>query len=368
MDTFLYQKIYEQTPTGTVRLTNPEPALEYCNDIYSSLLDAFQADDHIQERSIKLKLFRDFKAIYEYDCVHDVRPDPFGSFVSREDKDQFIRRGILIEDFNFYLGSTLCSYHEWMAKECKDRIPVLNFQPLVIDYNELYQRAANEYFGTLLGVKYPVNIISTPTKDWDLYTSLHSGEGRTLSEQYHHCPGTTFILPSLIEHTLSFYLSNRVLFIGYDRISEKIESGSAVLTPDEQKLYDMITAMRRNGQALFTIPKDQFFEHIYHMFIRLDVINDHKDSRGHWDIQDVLMEKMPGLGGYLHSDFCKREIRSEYSLILTYLFDKKYLNIRNCIMHGNSVTYDYLAIGIAGVMMQLLWDIGTGDVLKEYHT
>lgn len=60
-------------------------------------------------------------------------------------------------------------------------------------------------------------------------------------------------------------------------------------------------------------------------------------------------------------------IRPEYMIIMKYLFGKKYLNFRNCIAHGVSTTYDYLALGFASVMIQILYDIATNDVILGYE-
>ena len=68
------------------------------------------------------------------------------------------------------------------------------------------------------------------------------------------------------------------------------------------------------------------------------------------------------IGGILHSGYAKSKIRGEYFRVLEYLFGTDYMDIRNCIAHGKSVTYDYLDVGIASVMLQILQDVGANDV------
>lgn len=38
------------------------------------------------------------------------------------------------------------------------------------------------------------------------------------------------------------------------------------------------------------------------------------------------------------------------------------MNIRNNIAHANNENTDYLCLAITAIMMQLLWDICTGDI------
>ena len=49
------------------------------------------------------------------------------------------------------------------------------------------------------------------------------------------------------------------------------------------------------------------------------------------------------------------------------MFDKKMLNLRNNIAHGISTTYDYLSLAFVGMMIQIVWDIGSNDVILGYE-
>ncbi len=367
---YLYKKIYEQTLSGTLHLSNPEPALAYCNEKLNQLLNVQSREE---ERRIKLSIFSEFTEIYEYDCANAVRPEPFGSFESPEEKQDFIRLKQLVQDFYLYIGNIFCSYHEELAK--RKQIPLIDFRPMVIDYNELYQRAVNEYFGTLLGVEYPLRVF--PVKNSDK-AAIEYINGQTVKyveyrgvvmpvpspvqgrrpEPSPHAPGATFILPALIEHSLLMYLQNRLLFAGLDGMRAKVQNGER-LSAEEKPLFEMFTMGRQAGAAIFSGSKEQAMMKLYQMFVRHGVINDSND------LKKVLTGKGMTIGAIFHSDYAKSVIRPEYYSLLEYLFDTKKMNIRNCIMHGNSVTYDYLAIGIASVMLQLLWDIANNDVLRE---
>lgn len=218
---------------------------------------------------------------------------------------------------------------------------------LVIDYDELYLRAVNEYFGSLLGIPYPVQI----------GTRIPVANPETLSYQATHACGTAFILPALIDHFLLMYLQNRLLYFGLDRMAEV---DKALLTETERLLLWGFTVARHQGHGTFGGTKEQTMAQVYEMFVRHGILSDTLDH------EQILVGKskrgIATLGTIFNSAYAKREIKPEYYELLSYLFDNKQLNIRNCIMHGNSVTYDYLQIGISAVMLQLLWDIANGDI------
>ncbi len=364
---YLYVKQYVPTLSGTLHLTNPELALEYCNEKLNALLNA---TTHQEELNVKLEILRDFEEIYTFDCANAERSEPFGSFHDAKEKAEFINLKQLVEDFYLYVGNIFCSYHEKLLD--RKKVPLLDFRPMVIDYNELYLKAVNEYYGALLGVEYPLRVFPVQEKDTAPWEHLHKNTVNYVEcrgvmmpiatpvsgqapERSPHAIATTFILPALIDHALLMHLQNKALFTGLNGVKDKLSQGD-VLTEDERIIYDDFTQAKKAGRATFSGSKEQMMEKAYSMMIAHGVLQDDKD------IKQVLMGKHMTLGSVLHSNYCESVIRPEYFQLLEYLFDTKQLNIRNCIMHGNSVTYDYLAIGIASVMLQLLWDIGSNDV------
>ena len=69
------------------------------------------------------------------------------------------------------------------------------------------------------------------------------------------------------------------------------------------------------------------------------------------------------LGRLLNSNFASEEILPEYLDAMQKFFIE--LNIRNCIMHGLGETFDYLNIGLAAIMFQMLWDIVDYEIFKD---
>lgn len=362
---YCYNKEYRMGETGNVILINAAPALSYIENKVNLLVNAKTREE---ERNCKIVILREFTEIYHYDCETAIRPEPFGSFVDEAEKQRFIRLKQLVEDFGLYLGGIFYHYHQMMVQQHRC-IPILTCPRLVINYDELYLRAVNEYFGTLLGVEYPLRIgrPSGSAESVPVENRYVEYKGRvmpqneiTVEAPIKHAVGTTFILPALIEHFLLMYLQNRILKKGLAELKGKIDTGVVVLEAEEQQLYSMFITAIKVGSAVFNGTKEQTMSRIYQMFVRCGILKDNQDNE-----QILVGRTRKGaatLGTVFHSDYAKTELRPEYYELISYLFDTKKLNIRNCIMHGNSVTYDYLAIGIAAIMMQLLWDIACEDV------
>ena len=90
----LYKKEFAITPYGGAFLKNPEPAIAYIKEKLDRLLKT--KDDHTAQRDVKCQIFRDFKTIYEYDLNNAVFPEPFGTFASKEAKEQLIKQKLSI--------------------------------------------------------------------------------------------------------------------------------------------------------------------------------------------------------------------------------------------------------------------------------
>ena len=129
ISSIFYKKEYIMLPTGTLLLTNPQPAYSYNTDKINQLLSAKTHDDELK---IKLNILSDFIKIYHHDCDNAVRPEPFGVFESKKEKQSLIRRKQLIDDFGLYLGNIYTNYHQNMLKY-KKNIPVLSIKPFIIN-------------------------------------------------------------------------------------------------------------------------------------------------------------------------------------------------------------------------------------------
>ena len=80
----LYKKEYVMTASGNVVLKNPEPAVAYIQHKFDALIAS--EDDSKAQRTVKLEILSDFKAIYDFDLANAKRPEPFGSFENADQK------------------------------------------------------------------------------------------------------------------------------------------------------------------------------------------------------------------------------------------------------------------------------------------
>lgn len=379
MTDFLYNKEYGVNVLDSMYLKNPEPALNYINEITQKLIET--NDDQKAQLEIKVKLFADFKTIFEYDLDHSVRPEPTGPFGSDRKKREFIRKKQLFQDFTLYLGTVFINYHNAMINAGK--IVLLEAGRLVVDYGELYRAAMSDYIRVLLQQPHTIQLVSQSQREqlardfekkeqaWNSEYQFFKYRGEIQRRvvpiknkmrlwQEHAC-AATFILPSLIEHFLLIQLENTVIGRWLTGIGDEIKAKSVVLTEDEAELYNHFVEMVSEGSGLLYGDKRSNMEKIWKMGVKYRVLPKDKDMK------EILCGKSDGtantIGAVLHSHYAKSMIRPEYLDILNYMFGAQNLNIRNCIAHGNSETYDYLSVEITAVMLQFLQDIGQGVVV-----
>jgi hypothetical protein len=354
----LYKKEFAMSPYGGAFLKNPEPAIAYVKEKIDKLLKT--KDDHAAQRDVKCQIFSDFKTIYDYDLNNAIFPEPFGTFASQEAKEQLIKQKLLYEDFQLYLGDIFVNYHCELAKE--RQMPTVDASPFVIDYNELVDIALAEYVRVLLRIPHPVQIRRKDITVAEHFTvecrgmELSIPTGR-VQRQVHAC-AATFILPSLIEHYLLLYLENTVISQWINGMSGKR------LNTDEAALYQKFLDMKKIGHGIMTGDRKTTMERIWDMGIKYSVFPED------CSMKEILCGRGGNfitLGTILKSTYARTRIKAEYLQILDYMFGKKLLNLRNSIAHGISTNYDYLSLAFVGIMVQMIWDISTNDVILGYE-
>lgn len=354
----LYKKQFEMNSRGGIFLRNPQPVAAYVDENIALLLKT--KDDHIAQREVKCKIFSDFKEIYEYDVDNATFPEPFGTFASEEAKQEFIKLKLLYEDFQLYLGDIFVSYHHELTKS--NHIPLIDASTLVIDYNELLDTALAEYIRVLRGIPHPVQLRMKDIREPEFSTVEYRGEtlkiptGR-VKRQVHAC-AATFILPSFIEHFLLVYLEGTV------KMQWLLGMKGKALDQNESKLYQKCLVMTKTGHGVMTEDKNTVMERIWKMGVKYGAFPEDQSMK---EMLCGRNKSFNTLGAILKSKYARSRIRPEYLQILDYMFDKKRLNLRNSIAHGLSTTYDYLSLAFVGVMIQMIWDIGTNDVILGYE-
>lgn len=323
----LYHKVFKNRPDLSIYLENQEPLVSYCDELLGRLSSSQNMEELCEAKKSILKDFRD---IYLFDLRNAEFPEPIGHFKSEKEKRRFVGKKILLQDMVRYLGSIYKKYHT-LIYENSSELPAIEMKKLAIDYNEIYQKAMDDYISAIT-------------------------YGRK------HAITASFVLPSLIEQGLSTNLQNRLLFKSICSLPDD-RNLSRPLDTEEQEYISAFLHNTRNFQ--FNASESYVMGKMYELFVREGVLKASAEMEmiltgvGH-ERQKKLTRTLNTL---LKTNFARKEIRTEYLELMKDLFVK--LNIRNSIMHGVGETFDYLNLGIVSIMFQLIWDIATCEIFKD---
>ena len=323
----LYHKVFKNRPDLSIYLENQEPLVSYCDE----LLGRLTSSQNMEELSeAKKSILKDYRDIYLFDLRNAEFPELIGHFKSEKEKRRFVGKKILLQDMVRYLGSIYKKYHT-LIYENSSELPAIEMKKLAIDYNEIYQKAMDDYISAIT-------------------------YGRK------HAITASFVLPSLIEQGLSTNLQNRLLFKSICSLPDD-RNLSRPLDTEEQEYISAFLHNTRNFQ--FNASESYVMGKMYELFVREGVLKASAEMEmiltgvGH-ERQKKLTRTLNAL---LETNFARKEIRTEYLELMKDLFVK--LNIRNSIMHGVGETFDYLNLGIVSIMFQLIWDIATCEIFKD---
>ena len=323
----LYHKVFKNRPDLSIYLENQEPLVSYCDELLGRLSSSQNMEELCEAKKSILKDFRD---IYLFDLRNAEFPELIGHFKSEKEKRRFVGKKILLQDMVRYLGSIYKKYHT-LIYENSSELPAIEMKKLAIDYNEIYQKAMDDYISAIT-------------------------YGRK------HAITASFVLPSLIEQGLSTNLQNRLLFKSICSLPDD-RNLSRPLDTEEQEYISAFLHNTRNFQ--FNASESYVMGKMYELFVREGVLKASAEMEtiltgvGH-ERQKKLTRTLNAL---LETNFARKEIRTEYLELMKDLFVK--LNIRNSIMHGVGETFDYLNLGIVSIMFQLIWDIATCEIFKD---
>lgn len=324
----LYHKIFKMNPDLTVYLDNPEPLVADCDEMLNHLTGARSMDELHEE---KIAVLRDFYSVCSFDIKDADFPEPIGHFDSENEKTALIRKKILLQDTVQYLGRVYKKYHIFLYNK-NGTLPIIQLDNCMIDYNEIYIRAMEDYVNSIINKKRHVIIAS-------------------------------FALPSLIERGLGMNLQNRMLFKSIYRLLNMQELKRPL--DDQEDKYIKIFLSNKDNNVLFNAKESYVMRKMYALFVSEEVLEPSMDNEmiltGVGHNKGRRLDRT--LGALIKSDFAKKEILSEYMKIIDIIFCK--LNIRNCIMHGLGETFDYLNIGIVAIMFQLLWDVAACEIFID---
>ena len=269
----LYHKIYKMNPDLTVYLDNPQKLVEHCDEMLSHLTGARSMDEL---HGAKIAVLRDFYSVCSFDIQDADFPEPIGHFDSENEKTALIRKKILLQDTVQYLGSVYKKYHIFLYNK-NGTLPIIQLDNCMIDYNEIYIRAMEDYVNSIINKKRHVIIAS-------------------------------FALPSLIECGLGMNLQNRMLFKSIYRLLNMQELKRPL--DDQEDKYIKIFLSNKDNNVLFNAKESYVMGKMYALFVSEEVLEPSMDNEmiltGVGHNKGRRLDRT--LGALIKTDFAKKKL------------------------------------------------------------
>lgn len=164
--------------------------------------------------------------------------EPIGHFDSENEKTGLIRKKILLQDTVEYLGRVYKKYHIFLYNK-NGTLPIIQLDNCMIDYNEIYIRAMEDYVDLIINKK-------------------------------RHDIIASFALPLLIERGLGMNLQNRTLFKNIYRLLNMQELKRPL--DDEEKKYIKIFLSNKDNNVLFNAKESYVMGKMYALFVSEGVL------------------------------------------------------------------------------------------------
>ena len=269
----LYHKIFKMNPDLTVYLDNPEPLVADCDEMLNHLTGARSMDELHEE---KIAVLRDFYSVCSFDIKDADFPEPIGHFDSENEKTALIRKKILLQDTVQYLGRVYKKYHIFLYNK-NGTLPIIQLDNCMIDYNEIYIRAMEDYVNSIINKKRHVIIAS-------------------------------FALPSLIECGLGMNLQNRMLFKSIYRLLNLQELKRPL--DDQEDKYIKIFLSNKDNNVLFNAKESYVMGKMYALFVSEGVLEPSMDNEmiltGVGHNKGRRLDRT--LGALIKTDFAKKKL------------------------------------------------------------
>lgn len=322
-----YHKIFKCREDMSTFLENKEALAEEDTEFLNRLT---QARNHDELWEAKRSILRDFRVIYEFDVEDADFPEPVGHFDTEKEKTEFIKKKILLHDMVLYLGNVIRKYHMCILEK-SNTLPQIELKKISIDYNELYKKALEDYIPAI-------------------------------NHKQQHAIAASFIMPAIIEQSLSMDLQNRMLFSSLSRMPNP----DNLKTPLDEEERDYISSFSKvPDKIMFYASEKYVMDRMYGVFVREGLLTASAHNEmiltgvGHLKNRKYVRT----LGSLLKTTFAKNEMCPEYFNLMYDFFVT--LDIRNCIMHGLDKTFDYFNTGLTAIMFQLAWDIADCNIFKD---
>lgn len=268
----LYHKIYKMNPDLTVYLDNPQKLVEHCDEMLSHLTGARSMNEL---HGAKIAVLRDFYSVCSFDIQDADFPEPIGHFDSENEKTALIRKKILLQDTVQYLGSVYKKYHILIYNK-NDTLPIIQLDNCMINYNEIYIRAMEDYVDSIIN-------------------------------KNRHAITASFALPSLIERGLGMNLQNRMLFKSIYRLLNMQELKRPL--DDEEDKYIKIFLSNKDNNVLFNAKESYVMGKMYALFVSEEVLEPSMDNEmiltGVGHNKGRRLDRI--LGTLIKTDFAKKK-------------------------------------------------------------
>lgn len=269
----LYHKIFKMNPDLTVYLDNPEPLVADCDEMLNHLTGARSMDELHEE---KIAVLRDFYSVCSFDIQDADFPEPIGHFDSENEKTALIRKKILLQDTVQYLGRVYKKYHIFLYNK-NGTLPIIQLDNCMIDYNEIYIRAMEDYVDSIINKK-------------------------------RHAIIASFALPSLIECGLGMNLQNRMLFKSIYRLLNMQELKRPL--DDQEDKYIKIFLSNKDNNVLFNAKESYVMGKMYALFVSEEVLEPSMDNEmiltGVGHNKGRRLDRT--LGALIKTDFAKKKL------------------------------------------------------------
>ena len=269
----LYHKIFKMNPDLTVYLDNPEPLVADCDEMLNHLTGARSMDELHEE---KIAVLRDFYSVCSFDIKDADFPEPIGYFDSENEKTALIRKKILLQDTVQYLGRVYKKYHIFLYNK-NGTLPIIQLDNCMIDYNEIYIRAMEDYVDSIINKK-------------------------------RHAIIASFALPSLIERGLGMNLQNRMLFKSIYRLLNMQELKRPL--DDQEDKYIKIFLSNKDNNVLFNAKESYVMGKMYALFVSEGVLEPSMDNEmiltGVGHNKGRRLDRT--LGALIKTDFAKKKL------------------------------------------------------------
>ena len=269
----LYHKIFKMNPDLTVYLDNPEPLVADCDEMLNHLTGARSMDELHEE---KIAVLRDFYSVCSFDIKDADFPEPIGHFDSENEKTALIRKKILLQDTVQYLGRVYKKYHIFLYNK-NGTLPIIQLDNCMIDYNEIYIRAMEDYVDSIINKK-------------------------------RHAIIASFALPSLIERGLGMNLQNRMLFKSIYRLLNLQELKRPL--DDQEDKYIKIFLSNKDNNVLFNAKESYVMGKMYALFVSEEVLEPSMDNEmiltGVGHNKGRRLDRT--LGALIKTDFAKKKL------------------------------------------------------------